>query len=195
MIETRPPSSSPFTPHPMLHCCETWHVHARDGDVLPNLPKEPATWDAIAKMDNELLHPLREKFSEVVLTYGFAGPELVKAIVARAAKEDRLPNISPRGDQHAGHELNSWGNRICKRGGIAVDLKVPGQNSLQVAQWVQDEKLPFDRIYWYSEERPFHMSWHPHPIGQVIQMWVTKTGRLMPRVIVKGRSSTVPKAL
>ncbi len=188
-MQTQPtPDALSTSTNPMLHCCDTWHFLAGKGQVLPNLPKEPATWAAIASMDHELLRPLREKFGAVVLTYGFAGPELVKAILARATIE-KPANISPRGDQHAGHELNSWGNRICKRDGIAVDLKVPRQNSLQVAKWVQDENLPFDRIYLYDDERPFHMSWHPQPIGQVIQMWVTKTGRLMPRVVVRGRSS------
>jgi hypothetical protein len=157
----------------MLHCCETWA--------------------AMARMDQDLLEPLRARFGAVVLTYGFAGRELVKAIEARAAEEKRLPNISPGGDQHAGHELNTWGNRICKRGGIAVDLRVPGHGSLDVARWIQDEKLPFDRMYLYDDVRPFHMSWHPQPIGQVIQMWVTKTGKLMPKVIVKGKTPAPAK--
>ena len=124
----------------------------------------------------------------MTLTYGFAGHELVKAIRKRAAAGGWLPNISPGGDQHAGHELNTLGNRICKHDGIAVDLRVPGVPSDVVAQFVIDT-LPFDRIYLYSPTQSFHLSWAPERlrVGQVIQMVLTASGRLIPRVIVKGR--------
>ncbi len=102
-------------------------------------------------MQRDLLAPLEERFGVVTLTYGFAGPELVKAIKKRAAEGGWLPNISPAGDQHAGHELNTHGKPTCKRGGIAVDLRVPGVSSEEVAAYVT-ENLPFDRIYLYSPE-------------------------------------------
>ena len=176
-----PPHILPST-RPILHCCETWHVLAGDGKVIANMPKQPATWEAIQRMEEVLLAPLEREFGSVILTYGFAGPELVKAIEKRAAKDGRPPNISPRGDQHAGHEINRLGNRICKRDGIAVDLRVPGRSSLEVAQWVIDH-LPFDRIYFYDEVRPFHLSWAPEPVGQVVKMVTTKNGWLVPRVV------------
>jgi hypothetical protein len=185
-MQTRPTPPSLFTSiSTLLHCCETWHVRAGEGRVIPNLPTEPETWAAIASMQSVLLTPLERRFGVVVLTYGFAGPELVKAIEERAAEGGWLPNISPRGDQHAGHERNRLGNRICKRDGIAVDLRVPGQDSLVVAQWVVDN-LPFDRIYVYDSVRPFHLSWAPEPVAQVVRMVTTASGRLMPRVLPKG---------
>jgi hypothetical protein len=161
-------------------------VRARDGALLPNLPKQPETWAAIRRLEEDLLRPLEEKYGIVTLTYGFAGSELVAAVEARAAAGGWLPNISPRGDQHAGHELNSRGNRICERDGMAVDLRVPGQSSLEVARWVI-ENLPFDRIYLYDAVRPFHLSWAPEPVGQVVEMCIAASGAQYPKVVVRGR--------
>lgn len=180
-------SRTPLTStRPLLHCCETWHVLATAGEVLTNRPEQPDTWHAMAELDRHLLQPLEERYGVVTLTYGFAGRELVKAVEKRAAENDRMPNVTPAGDQHAGHELNTRGNRICKRDGFAVDLRVPGQSSLDVIDWVV-ENLPFDRIYFYDAERPFHLSWAPEPVGQVVQMIEKEGGRLIPRVTRKGR--------
>jgi len=185
-METRPTPPELFTSaSPMLHCCETWHVLARSGRVIANRPQQPETWASMASMQAVLLRPLEERYGAVVLTYGFAGPEMVKAIRQRAADGGWLPNITPDLDQHAGHELNRAGKRICERDGIAVDLRVPGQDSLVVAQWVVDN-LPFDRIYLYDSVRPFHMSWAPQPVGQVVRMVVSEKGNLLPKRLARG---------
>jgi hypothetical protein len=136
-------------------------------------------------MKRRLLAPLEERFGVVTLTYGFAGPELLKAVKQRAQDGGWLPNISPIGDQHSGYERNQLGNRICKRDGIAVDLRVPGHSSEDVAGWAIDN-LPFDRIYLYGGDKPFHLSWAPRPVGQVIRMVQAKSGFLYPRVLVRG---------
>jgi hypothetical protein len=186
-VRPTPPSLQTST-QPFLHCCETWHVLAAAGDRIENRPQQPETWDAIAGMQRDLLGPLEERYGVVVLTYGFAGPALIKAIKKRADEGGWLPNIHPKGDQHAGYELNSWGNRICDRDGIAVDLRVPGTSSQEVADWVVDT-LPFDRIYLYGPDRPFHMSWAPEAsrVGQVVKMNPKKGGGLVPQVVVRGR--------
>lgn len=191
-IRPSPPSLVTST-QPFLHCCETWHVRAANGEVIQNRPTQQATWNAIEGMQRDLLTPLEERFGLVTLTYGFAGPELVKAIKARAAKGGWLPNISPAGDQHAGHELNTHGKPICKRGGIAVDLRVPGLSSEEVAAYVI-ENLPFDRIYLYSPEQAFHLSWVDPEFrtGQVIRMIPTKNGGLVPKVVVRGKKGPPP---
>lgn len=175
---------------PFLHCCETWQVLAAQGEMLKNRPVQRETWKAMEAMQRELLMPLEERYGVITLTYGFAGPELIKAIQKRAREGSPawLPNISPNGDQHAGHELNTRGNRICKRDGIAVDLRVRGQSSEDVAQWIIDN-LPFDRIYLYNAKQSFHLSWAPAHlrVGQVVRMVPTTSSRLMPKVVVRGR--------
>ena len=182
------PASFLTSTEPLLHCCETWHVLSAKGEVIRNQPVQKATWDAMAAIQRELLVPLEKEYGLVTVTYGFSGSQLVKAIEKRAREGGWLPNISPKGDQHAGYELNSLGNRICKRDGIAVDLRVHNQSSEDVAQWVINN-LPFDRIYLYSAQQPFHMSWAPAElrVGQVVRMLPTKNGGLIPKVLVRGR--------
>lgn len=182
------PASLLTSTEPILHCCETWHVLAAGGRVLPNRPKQQETWDALAALRAELLLPLAEWYGVVSLTYGFSGPELVKAIRQRAREGGWLPNIHPPSDQHAGYELNRNGKRICKRDGIAVDLRIPDHSSEDVV-WRVVEALPFDRIYLYGPDKAFHLSWAPaeQRVGQVVRMVPTDGGRLVPRMIVRGR--------
>ena len=172
-------------PHPLtllLHCCDTWQKLAAEGHVLANQPQQTETWEALRQIQEKLLFPLEQRYGQVDLSYGFAGPELVKRVRQQAEQDGRLPNIHPPGDQHAGHELNRNGQRICKRDGIAVDLRVPGVSSEEVATWVI-ENLPFDRLYLYGAARPFHLSWAPMPVGQVVRMLPRKAGGLYPQVV------------
>ena len=121
------------------------------------------------------------------MTYGFAGPELIKAIKKRAAEGRWFPNICPETDQHAGHELNTRGTRICKHDGISVDLRIPGRSADEVSDWVR-ANLAFDAIYLYDPDDPFHLSWSPEPRGTVIRMVPKKNGvGLVPRVVVLGK--------
>lgn len=97
-------------------------------------------------------------------------------------------NVGVNVGEHAGHELNTRGNRICKHEGIAVDLRVPGVSSDLVSDWVR-ANLPFDAIYLYTPDRPFHLSWSPTPRGTVMRMVPKKNGDgLVPRVVLRGRS-------
>jgi hypothetical protein len=172
---------------PFLHCCDTWRALAAEGTLLPNRPEQEETWQAIKAMQRALLDPIERQFGVVVLTYGFAGRELVKAVRRRAKEGGWVPNIHPPGDQHAGHELNTHGKRICERDGIAVDLYVPGHSSEDVATWVRKE-LPFDAMYLYAANRPFHLSWAPEPRSLVVQMCSKTGGGLVPKTIVRGKT-------
>lgn len=185
-------SRQPLTSsQPLLHCCDTWHALAAAGTILANRPEQPETWAAMKSMQEDLLRPLEQKFGVVEITYGFADPDLVKAIKKRAAEGGWLPSINPPTDQHAGHELNRRGSRTCKIDGFAVDLRVRGVSSDTVSDWVR-ANLPFDAIYLYGPDRPFHISWSPTPRGMVIRMVPWKDGRLIPRTVVRGRKP-VPK--
>jgi hypothetical protein len=181
------PSRTLTSSEPLLHCCDTWHALAAAGTILANRPTQPETWAAIKSMQDELLRPLEEHFGMIDITYGFAGPELVKAIRQRAAEGGWLPNIHPPSDQHAGHELNTRRTRTCKHDGFAVDLRVPGVSSDVVSDWVR-ANLSFDAIYLYGPERPFHLSWSPTPRGTVIRMMPkTNAPGLHPVTVVRGR--------
>lgn len=173
---------------PILHCCDTWHALQRDGRVLANRPEQIETWTAIEWLQSELLRPIEEEFGVVLLSYGFAGAELIAAVRARATAASKSPGIAPELDQHAGYELDAQGARICPRDGIAVDLYVPGQPSGSIRDWIL-ARLPFDRIYSYADDRPLHLSWAPEPVGQVVEMRAAAGGRLVPHVVVRGRDA------
>jgi len=165
-------------------CSDTWQIESAAGRVLTNRPRQSETLHAIERFREVLLAPLEREFGRALLTYGFADPELVKAVRARAAADGRFPRVHPPGDQHAGHEVGPRGARICKRDGFAVDLIFPGVSSERVVEWVK-ANLPFDRIYVYDADRPFHLSWAPEPVGQVVRMERQASGREVPRVVIR----------
>jgi hypothetical protein len=66
--------------------------------------------------------------------------------------------------------------------GAAVDFIVDDENMLKVAQWIV-ANTPFDRLYFYGEDKPIHVSYGPNQDRQVVRMIVGKGGRLVPRVV------------
>ncbi len=162
------------------------------GGYAPSEPSRPAR--DVGRHEVDAARPAascRGDFGVVEITYGFAGPELVKAIRKRAAEGGCLPNTHPPGDQHAGHESNTRGTRICKVNGFAVDLRVPGVPSDVVSDWVR-ANLPFDAIYLYGPERPFHLSWSPMRRGTVIRMLPKKSAAgLHPVTVTRRREDGV----
>lgn len=130
------------------------------------------------RMAVEILDPVREHFRQpVILTYGFSGPALTKVL-----RTQSYPNITPEGDLHAGSELNRNGNLICERRGIAVDFYVAGTRSWDVARWVV-QNTPFDRLYFYSAHRPFHVSIGPEQNGSIVFMRGFRGGPHQPVVM------------
>jgi hypothetical protein len=53
---------------------------------------------------------------------------------------------------------------------------------LEVAQWIV-ANTPFDRLYFYGDDKPIHVSVGPNQDRQIVRMVVAKSGRLVPRVI------------
>ena len=106
------------------------------------------------------------------LTYGFCPPELARAIPGR---------IDPSRDQHAAHEHNRRGQPVCARLGAAVDFIVEDENMREVARWIV-ANTPFDRLYFYGDDLPLHVSHGPEQARQVVMMVAGPSGRLLPRV-------------
>jgi len=164
--------SKHFTFADFIHCGET-QAKLR----IPNLPESVETIQAIKKHATLILDPIFEKFGPLNLTYGLCTQQLKVKIPARAA---------PKVDQHASYELNSRGNLICNRGGIAADFLVPDLFSWKLACFVVQE-LPFDRLYYYGSDKPIHVSWSSIPCGQIILMMPNKRGHKTPKRINKHR--------
>ncbi len=156
---------------------DTWRRLAAQpgGAAFDNVPRQPETFAAMRELCATVLDPVAVRFAPVVLTYGFAS-----AALARQVPERRYA----AGDQHAGHELNQRGKLVCCRLGIAVDFHVPGVDSSSVARWVI-EHTPFDRLYFYGPERPFHVSVGPDRTSQIVVMKAWAPGKLRPEVTSK----------
>jgi hypothetical protein len=157
-----------FTFRDFIECGET---QAAKG--LANLPSEPASYAALYSLAATVIDPVIEYFGEAQLTYAFCSRELAKKISGR---------IDPSRDQHAAHELNTRGKPICDRFGAAVDFFVPYESMLEVAQWVV-ENTPFDRLYFYGDDRPIHVSVGPDNSRQIVLMRKGKSGKLIPKVV------------
>jgi hypothetical protein len=162
------PCGAYLTFRQLIECGET---QARTG--LANLPERPESYNALHDLAVQVLDPVIDYFGMVRLTYGFCSPALAKEIPGR---------IDPKRDQHAAHELNRRGNPVCERLGAAVDFIVDDESMLEVAQWIVGN-TPFDRLYFYGDDAPLHVSHGPDQSRQVVLMSAGKSGKLIPRVI------------
>lgn len=140
---------------------------------IPNIPEHPETYNALARLAALVLDPLIAYFGPIALTYGFCSRELAKHIPGR---------IAPELDQHAGHELNTRGKPICKRLGAAADFIILDESMLEVAQWIVNN-TPFDRLYFYGNARPLHVSYGSEGKREVVLMKASGKGLLIPKVV------------
>lgn len=151
-----------------IECGET-----QEKTDITNLPKQVDSYNALFDLALNVLDPVIDYFGMIRLTYGFCSPELAKHIPAR---------IDPKRDQHSSYEKNKRGKLICERLGAAVDFLVEDECMLEVAQWVV-ANTPFDRLYFYGDDKPIHVSYGPNHDRQIVRMSPSKSGRLMPKVI------------
>lgn len=162
-----------FSYRDLIECGETWKAAAATGLPIDNVPLRRETYAAIRKLCRAVLDPLAERFGVPELTYGFASPRLASRIPGR---------IAPRLDQHASCELDRRGVPVCIRLGAAVDLIVPGVGSLEVARWIV-ARLAFDRLYFYADDRPIHVSAGPENTRAVVRMSRGPSGRFVPQTV------------
>ncbi len=108
----------------------------------------------------------KASLNETKLTYGFCSPELAPEITGR---------IAPKLDQHAAHEKKRNGKYVCDRLGAAVDFLVEDEDMREVANWII-ENTPFDRIYFYGEDKPLHVSYGPSHTRQVVEISISHSG-------------------
>jgi hypothetical protein len=151
----------------LIECGETQRRLA-----VPNLPQQASSYTALYDLAVNILDPVIEYFGAIELTYGFCSTELVKHITGR---------VSPTLDQHAAHERKRSGAAICNRLGAAVDFLVRDENMRDVSDWIIST-LPFDRLYFYGESSPVHVSFGPENKREVIDMISGPSGNRVPRV-------------
>jgi DNA phosphorothioation-associated putative methyltransferase len=156
---------STFTYRQLIECGETW-VRTK----VDNVPQSAASFNALYELSVQVLDPVVEYFGGIKLTYGFAGQRLTRLISGR---------IAPALDQHAACERNARGEPICSRAGAAVDFLVEFENMREVTRWIASNCV-FDRMYFYGDDRPLHVSVGPEFNRDVFEM-VEKEGRRIPR--------------
>lgn len=139
---------------------------------LSNLPTSLESYTALLDLATLLLDPIIEYYGAIQLTYGFCSSALARRIRGR---------IAPELDQHAAHDRNRRGAPICPRLGAAVDFLVQDEDMKEVAQWII-ATLPFDRLYFYGNDRPIHVSYKKNGERQAFEMRVeSRSGRRIPR--------------
>jgi DNA phosphorothioation-associated putative methyltransferase len=154
-----------FTYRQLIECGETW-----ERTKVDNIPDMAESFNALHALAIHVLDPVVEYFGGIKITYGFAGQHLTRLISGR---------IAPALDQHAACERNTRGKLICNRAGAAVDFLVEFENMREVAQWIFSN-CAFDRMYFYGNDRPLHVSTGPEFNRDVFEM-VEKGGRRIPR--------------
>ena len=140
---------------------------------LNNSPKQIESFDALFELIEQILNPVAKYLGDVQLSYGFCSLELSKHIHSR---------IYPKLDQHSACELNNKGDLICQRKGASCDFYVQGLSSLTLAKWVS-ANTEFDRLYFYGEDLPIHVSYGPDHSKQIVTMTEGKSGKLIPKVV------------
>lgn len=155
-----------FTYRKLIECGET---QVRTG--LPNLPKEPGSYNALYELATKILDPLIDYYGMIKLTYGFCSPELSRYIKGR---------VAPKLDQHAAHELNRVGKPVCPRLGAAVDFIVEDEDMKEVAYWIM-ANLTFDRLYFYGPDRPIHISYSAAANAEAWELRLLCNGKIVPR--------------
>jgi hypothetical protein len=55
---------------------------------------------------------------------------------------------------------------------------------LEVAQWIV-ANTPFDRLYFYGDDKPIHVSVGPNHDRQIVRMVENSSGTLLPRVVAR----------
>ncbi|EGV29637.1 Peptidase M15A [Thiorhodococcus drewsii AZ1] len=168
LAELNDPCGRFLTFRQLIECGET---QASKG--LPNRPQQPESYNALVELAEQVLDPVIDYFGMIRLTYGFCSPALAKQIPGR---------IDPKRDQHVAHEHNRLGKPVCERLGAAVDFLVEDESMLDVAQWIV-ANTHFDRLYFYGDDLPVHVSHGPNGDRQIVRMVAGKTGRLVPRVV------------
>jgi hypothetical protein len=156
----------------LIQCGKTWKRFQND---IPNLPEQPDTLKSMIQLCDDILDPIIGHFGDIELTYGFCSKQLAARI-----KQNEHPNIYPSLDQHAGHEINTRGNFICKRLGQAVDFIIPQKSTIDVSKWIM-QNLKFDRLYFYGSRLPLHISVGPQISGSCVGMKTNVNGRRIPK--------------
>jgi hypothetical protein len=161
--------------HPLANQLFNWYQN-KHAISLDNTPKaSESILSAILILETVLL-PINKKFGDVKITYGFVSPELNRYI-----QKNSSSGTYPSLDQHAASELNQANKQICKRHGLACDFIVNGyEKQMDEVMLFVVNHLDFDKIYYYGNDRPLHVSVGNESERHLQVMNVSDKGRRIP---------------
>jgi hypothetical protein len=166
------PDGESVLSHPIGKQLLDWYLN-KHPNALCNKP----TADSIPyleKLVSDILIPTERRFGALSITYGFTSSKLAAHITKNSPG-----GTAPQLDQHAACELNSKGTKISKRIGSACDFIVSNQSMADVTRFIV-KNLDFDRIYYYGDDRPIHVSISQTPVKHLQLMSESSLGRRYP---------------
>jgi hypothetical protein len=159
--------------HPLGLQLINWYKSRHPAEIN-NIPQSAETIRSLEKLVAEVLIPVENKFGPLQITYGFTSAELTKYVAKNSPA-----GTAPKLDQHASCEVNSNNNLYCERYGAACDFVVSGSQIADIVRFITKE-LNYDRIYYYSNCRPLHVSISDAPKYHLQIMCESKSGRRYP---------------
>ena len=151
-------------------CTQTYRKYAELIDPYPKNLEE--TLPALEALCQHILDPVidhfgRERFQ---LTYGFCSKDL-KRFLSQKDPETGVKNgrVDPSGDQHMAHEKNRNDKYYCDRLGAACDFQIVELESDRLIEWILEQGLPFDSLYFYGNEREASQRYRPIHISYGFQ--------------------------
>lgn len=142
--------------------CTCTQTYQKYQDKIDPLPKSLETFQALQDLNQWIIDPIIYYFTldKFRLTYGFCSPDLKKFLNQKDAKTGlKNGRIDPSRDQHLAHELNRNHQYYCQRLGASCDFYIQETPSDQVVDWILQQQLPFDSLYYYGSDRPIHISY------------------------------------
>lgn len=142
-------------------CTQTYQNYT---DKINPFPEKEDSLTAIKDLNQWIIDPVIDHFGreQFQLTYGFCSHDL-RRYLERKDPITGLKNgrVAPRLDQHLAHEVKKNGEFYCSRLGAACDFRIQSLSSDQLVEWILNQKLPFDSLYFYGKDRPIHISYGP----------------------------------
>mgnify|MGYP000517389115 CR=1 FL=1 len=161
--------------HPIANQLLNWY-QVKHPISIDNSPKEVESINSTLMLIEAILLPISKEFGDIKITYGFVSSELNRYI-QKNSSSGTYPSI----DQHAASELNNSNNHICKRHGLACDFIVNGyEDKMDKVMLFIVNNLGFDKIYYYGNDRPLHVSVGIDSERHLQVMNVSDKGRRIP---------------
>ncbi|HLO87564.1 MAG TPA: hypothetical protein VK203_21515 [Nostocaceae cyanobacterium] len=141
-------------------CTQTYQKYSQNINPYPQNISE--TIPALQELNKFIIDPVIDFFGieKFKLTYGFCSANLKKYL----AKTDPITGqkngrVAPNLDQHMSYEINKNGKYHCERLGASCDFLILDLPTEQLVEWILQNKLPFDSLYFYGTNRPIHISY------------------------------------